>query len=32
MQHFFVEPSAIQDRKIVITGDDVNHIINVLIN
>lgn len=30
MQHFFVEPSAIQDRKIVITGDDVNHIKNVL--
>lgn len=30
MQHFFVEPSAIQNKKIIITGDDVNHIKNVL--
>lgn len=30
MQHFFVEPSAIQGDKIVITGSDVNHIKNVL--
>lgn len=30
MQHFFVDPSAIQDKKIIITGSDVNHIKNVL--
>lgn len=30
MQHFFVEPSAITDKIITITGDDVNHIKNVL--
>lgn len=30
MYHFFVEPGQIQDRKIVITGSDVNHIKNVL--
>lgn len=30
MYQFFVEPSQIQDRKIVITGSDVNHIKNVL--
>lgn len=30
MHHFFVEPSQIQDKKIIITGSDVNHIKNVL--
>lgn len=30
MYQFFVEPSQIQDKKIVITGGDVNHIKNVL--
>ena len=30
MYHFFVEPSQIQDKKIIITGSDVNHIKNVL--
>lgn len=30
MQHFFVEPSAIRDNRIYITGSDVNHIKNVL--
>ena len=30
MYHFFVEPSQIQDNKIIITGKDVNHIKNVL--
>lgn len=30
MQHFFVEPSRINEREIVITGPDVNHIKNVL--
>lgn len=30
MQHFFVEPYQIQDKKIIITGSDVNHIKNVL--
>lgn len=30
MYQFFVEPSQIQGRKIVITGKDVNHIKNVL--
>lgn len=30
MYHFFVEPSQIQGRDIIITGSDVNHIKNVL--
>lgn len=30
MQHFFVEPGQIHDNIITITGDDVNHIKNVL--
>ena len=30
MYQFFVEPSQIQDNRIVITGSDVNHIKNVL--
>lgn len=30
MYQFFVEPSQIQDKKIIITGGDVNHIKNVL--
>lgn len=30
MYHFFVEPSQIKDKHIVITGDDVNHIKNVI--
>lgn len=30
MHHFFVEPSAVGDDEIVITGSDVNHIKNVL--
>ena len=30
MHQFFVEPSGIQDKKIIITGSDVNHIKNVL--
>lgn len=30
MNQFFVEPSQIQDKKIFITGKDVNHIKNVL--
>lgn len=30
MQHFFVEPCQIQDKTIIITGSDVNHIKNVL--
>lgn len=30
MYRFFVEPSQIQDKRIVITGGDVNHIKNVL--
>ena len=30
MNQFFVEPSHIQDKKIIITGKDVNHIKNVL--
>lgn len=30
MYRFFVEPSRIQDKRIVITGSDVNHIKNVL--
>lgn len=30
MYHFFVEPGQISDRSVVITGEDVNHIKNVL--
>ena len=30
MYRFFVEPSQIQDKRIIITGSDVNHIKNVL--
>lgn len=30
MYHFFAEPSQIQGKRIVITGNDVNHIKNVL--
>lgn len=30
MYRFFVEPSQIQDKRIIITGSDVNHIRNVL--
>ncbi len=30
MYLFFVEPSQIQDKKVIITGSDVNHIKNVL--
>lgn len=30
MYHFFVEPSAIIDKTVTITGKDVNHIKNVL--
>lgn len=30
MYHFFVDSSQISDRSIIITGDDVNHIRNVL--
>ena len=30
MYQFFVEPSQIQDKKVIITGGDVNHIKNVL--
>lgn len=30
MQHFFVDPFQINDKNIVILGDDVNHIKNVL--
>lgn len=30
MYQFFVEPGQIQDRKVTITGSDVNHIRNVL--
>ena len=30
MYQFFVEPQQIQDRTIIITGSDVNHIRNVL--
>ena len=30
MYQFFVEPWQIQDKRIVITGSDVNHIKNVL--
>lgn len=30
MQHFFVTPSQVQDRYIVVEGQDVNHMKNVL--
>lgn len=30
MYHFFVEPSQISDRSVIITGEDVNHIRNVI--
>ena len=30
MYHFFVEPSQIYDKRVIITGDDVNHIKNVI--
>lgn len=30
MHHFFVEPSQIQEKRVVIEGSDVNHIKNVL--
>ncbi len=30
MYHFFVEPSQISDRSVIIAGDDVNHIRNVI--
>ena len=30
MHQFFVEPENIQGKRIVITGNDVNHIKNVL--
>ena len=30
MYHFFVEPSQISDRSFIITGEDVNHIRNVI--
>ena len=30
MYQFFVEPSQIQDKKVTITGSDVNHMRNVL--
>jgi len=30
MYHFFVDPSQISDRSVIITGDDVNHIRNVI--
>lgn len=30
MYHFFVEPSQIQEKRVVIEGSDVNHIKNVL--
>lgn len=30
MYQFFVEPSQIQDKRVMITGNDVNHIKNVL--
>ena len=30
MHHFFVEPSQISDRSVVIAGENVNHIRNVL--
>lgn len=30
MYHFFVEPSQISDKCVIITGEDVNHIKNVI--
>lgn len=30
MYHFFVEPSQISDTNVIITGEDVNHIKNVI--
>lgn len=30
MYHFFVEPSQISDKSVIITGEDVNHIKNVI--
>lgn len=30
MYHFFVEPAQINDMRVIITGDDVNHIRNVI--
>lgn len=30
MYHFFVEPSRISDKHVIITGEDVNHIKNVI--
>ena len=30
MHHFFVSPDQIGEKKIIITGSDVNHIRNVL--
>ena len=30
MQHFFASPENIREKEIIITGDDVNHIKNVL--
>lgn len=30
MFHFFVEPNQINDKSVIITGDDVNHIKNVI--
>ena len=30
MQHFFTDPSNISDKTVIITGEDVNHIKNVL--
>ena len=30
MQHFFVTPEQVRDRKIYIEGSDVNHMKNVL--
>lgn len=30
MYHFFVEPSQISDKRVIITGEDVNHIKNAI--
>ena len=30
MQHFFVPPSQVGEKEIIITGSDVNHMKNVL--
>lgn len=30
MYHFFVEPSQICDKRVIITGEDVKHIKNVI--